>query len=70
MTTNYRCVLTWFCILLRNFLLGTNNDSFDVDDEVGDGDEHDSSIGRLRTYSDSHFATCVRENIVTISARF
>jgi hypothetical protein len=66
-------------------LLGTNNDSFDddddddddddggsadVDDEVGDADEHDSCIGRLRTYSDSHFATYVRDNIVTIFVWF
>jgi hypothetical protein len=78
---NYLCVVTLFSILLTNFLLGTNNDSFDDDDNDGDGDgddddgdgdgdEHVSCIGRLRTYSDSHFATYVRENILTIFARF
>lgn len=67
-----------FCIPLITFLLGTN--SFDNDDngdgggvdvdEVGDGDEHDYCIGRLRTYSDSHFATYVRDNIVTVFVWF
>jgi hypothetical protein len=68
-----------FCILSTTFLLGANNDSFDnnddgvgggggavVDDGVGDGDEHDSCIGRSRTCSDSHFVAYVRDNIMTI----
>ena len=63
--------------MLTTFLLGTNNDSFDVDDDdddgsgggggdddwVGDGDDHDSYIGRLRSHSDNHFATYIRNNI-------
>ena len=74
------------------FLLGTNNGSFDdnddgvhdddcggdggggggadVDDGVGDGDEHDYCIGKSKTCSDSHFVTYVRDNIMTILVWF